>query len=411
MRWWPSSRASSAARLRFSPRRWVALLFLPALSGCWPLQSTPSPTPTAQSSRQPADNSGSRLVGYFAAWSPGRHYQVSDIPVDSLTHVIYAFAGISDTGDCIGRYPGGDSVNLPALMALKQHHPSLRTLISVGGANGSGPFAVAAGGAAARTRLAQSCTAFMKKYGFDGIDIDWEFPSSGERDDYTALLQEFRRRLDAQARSDAHSYLLTIAAPAGPSQLANLDLGRISPLVDWINVMTYNFAVSSTPITNFNAPLFAAADDPSSAARRQTHNVDAAIQTYLAAGVPGQKLVVGVAFSGHGWSGVQDTNHGLFQSHTGVPAGTWEPGGVFDYRDLAMNYLGRFTRYWHGQAKVPWLYSAAEQVMITYDDPESLAVKADYIREKGLGGVMAWQLSADDAAHSLVLALRQHLGL
>ncbi len=101
-------------------------------------------TPTPAGTGPPAGNTGARLVGYFAAWSPGRHFQVSDIPVDSLTHVIYAFAGISDRGDCIGRYPGQDSVNLPALMALKQHHPSLRTLISVGGANGSGPFAAAA---------------------------------------------------------------------------------------------------------------------------------------------------------------------------------------------------------------------------------------------------------------------------
>lgn len=404
MCWSPTSGAVSAARTRSHPRHRGVILLCLVLSACG--SGPPTVTPISQSG-----DTTPRLVGYFAAWSPGRKYQVSDIPADSLTHVIYAFAGISETGDCVAAYPKHDPVNLPALAVLKQQHPRLRTLISVGGANGSDRFASASASAGARQQLAGLCLAFMKQYGFDGIDVDWEFPAgTQERDDHAALLQEFRHRLDDLGRADGRSYLLTIAAPAGPKQIANLDLRRIPSFVDWINLMAYNFATSSTAITNFNAPLYAAADDPSSATRRRTYNVDAAVQTYLAAGVPASKIVVGVAFSGHGWGGVPETHHGLFQPHTAIPPGTWEPGGVFDYRDLAQIYLGRVTRYWHAEARVPWLYSPSDQVMITYDDPESLGLKADYVRAKGLGGVMVWQLSADDPAHSLLRAVQGHLG-
>jgi chitinase len=114
--------------------------------------------------------------------------------------------------------------------------------------------------------------------------------------------------------------------------------------------------------------------------------------------------VLGVPFYGRGWGGVKDVDNGLYQKHGAAPKGTWE-AGVFDYRDLAANYVGKFKRHWHEEAKVPWLYDARRGVMISYDDPESLRLKAEYVNRHGLGGVMFWELSADDAKASLLDAL------
>ncbi len=371
-----------------------------------------------------------KIVGYFTEWSVyDRNYQVKDIPADKLTHVNYAFAKIVD-GECAlfdrfaaveKEYPGdgrakdGVRGNFNQLQLLKKKQPHLKSLISVGGWTLSGPFSDVALTEASRARFARSCVAFIKKYGFDGVDVDWEYPVAGGKEgdkkrpedkaNCTLLSAELRKQLDVAGTLDKRHYLLTIAAPAGPSHIGNLDVGKIYPHLDWINVMAYDFHGSWDATTNFNAPLFAIKDHPATDASSRKLNVDAAISAYLAAGVPTEKLVLGLPFCGRGWSGVRNVHNGLFQPKTGVPKGTWEEG-VFDFKDLAVNYLGKFKRHWHDEAKVPWLFDEKTGTMITYDDPESIRLKASYARDKTLGGVMCWELSADDKKHSLLNAAR-----
>lgn len=349
-----------------------------------------------------------RLIGYFAGWSIDRNYHVADLPADKLSHVNYAFANVSSAGECVAMSARVDQINLPELRQLKRQHPTLRTSISINASGKTNYYPLAARTDESRQRFARSAIAFMKQNDFDGIDLDWEYPSADEASSFTALLAELRRQLDATGDGDGKRYLLTIAAPAGPNHYADLELGLIHQHVDWINLMTYAFHGTWSAITNFNAPLFSSSSDPSSIIQRLAYNTDAAVLAYLAAGVPAAKLVVGVPFYGSGWKGVPDTNHGLYQHATGIPAGT-RSAGIFEYQDLQANYLGTYTRYWHDEAKVPWLYNPATGIMITYDDPESLGAKADYVRSQNLGGVMAWELSTDDRAHSLVNALHAHL--
>jgi chitinase len=116
-----------------------------------------------------------------------------------------------------------------------------------------------------------------------------------------------------------------------------------------------------------------------------------------------------VPFYGRGWAGVKDVNNRLYQPRgPNLPKGTWE-AGVLDYKDLAANYVGKLKRHWHDEARVPWLFDAKRGLMISYDDPESLRLRAPYVRRHGLGGVMFWELSADDARSSLLAALHQGL--
>jgi chitinase len=378
---------------------------------------------------------GQRIVGYFPEWSVyQRNYHVRDIPAARLTHINYAFAKIVN-GECAlhdpyaaidKAYPGDKwdagalRGNFKQLQLLKQKNPHLKTLISVGGWTLSGPFSDVALTTATRAKFARSCVAFMLKYGFDGVDIDWEYPVSGglegnktraaDKQNYTLLLAELRRQLDAQSKKDRKHYLLTIAAPAGPQTYRNLELDRIAAYLDWINLMTYDFHGGWSPLTNFHTALYPSSRDPTKdEAVRKGFNVDAAVKAYRAAGVPADKIVVGVPFYGRGWAGVKDVNNGLYQPRAAaLPKGTWE-NGVFDYKDLAANYVGKMKRFWHDEAKVPWLFDVRRGLMISYDDPESLRLRAEYVRRNGLGGVMFWELSGDDARSSLLDAL--HKGL
>ena len=341
-----------------------------------------------------------RLIGYYEASDIGaRQYAVTSIPGGLLSHVIYAFAAATPEGDCFSINAKDDAINFPQLATLKTTYPQLGVLISVGGASHSANFPALAADESLRTRFAQSSVSFMTANGFDGIDIDWEFPQSADSSNFTALLQALRTQLDTQGVADGRGYLLTIAAPAGAKNISNLDLPQVHPLLDWINLETYDFATAGSKATNFNAPLFT---------DKGNRSVDAAVKTYLAAGVPAGKIVLGVRFVGTGWAGVGPTNNGLYQPDTGPALGTWDkqtPTGSFGYQDIEDNYLGPYTRSWDNEAQAPWLYNAETGVMITYEDPESLAPKANYVLSNGLGGAMIWELGSDDSAGTLLNAL------
>ncbi len=378
---------------------------------------------------------GKYIIGYYPSWAAERNVFVKDIPAHKLTHINYAFSNVSEGGECIlgdaaadtnrvysaaesinGRKDSASSAyhgNFNQLLELKQHYPELKILISIGGWTWSGNFSAAARDESSRQRFASSCIdLYLKQYRgvFDGLDIDWEYPVSGglvtgktgDKANFSQLLKETRRQLDELGKADGQQYLLTIAAPIGPGNIRNLELSAIASTVDWINLMGYDFHGAWDTTTNFNAPLYRTPDDPADASL----NIDAAVQTYLDGGVPAEKLVLGVPFYGHGWAGVPATDNGLYQAASGVAPGTWEAGS-YDYKDLAINYLPTYQHYWNADAYVPWLYDPVSKIFISYDDPQSLEGKAAYVKDKGLAGVMIWEISQGD--ETLVNAIYQGL--
>jgi len=369
-----------------------------------------------------------RIVGYYTSWSIyARDYHVTDIPAEMISHVNYAFANISPTegaiilGDPyadIDRFYPGDSWDPDSLrgcfhqlIILKAQYPHLKTLISVGGWTWSVYFSDIALTEESRHTFAVSCAEFINEYDFDGVDIDWEYPVSGghpdnhyrpeDRQNYTLLLEGLREQLDSLELVNNQEYLLTIAAPANPNVIANIEVELIHQYLDWINVMTYDFHGPwdgpADIVTNFNSPLYIALGDPLGEPYHSSFNLEAAIQTYLALGVPGNKLHPGLAFYGRGYGNVVNVNNGLFADYQGPsPNGTWE-NGVFDFWDIAENYinLNGYVAYWHDDAKVPWVYNPGMQVMVSYDDSISIAEKGLFINVIDLGGAMFWEFSAD----------------
>lgn len=372
-----------------------------------------------------------RIVAYYIEWGVyGRDYQPSDIPVDKITHLNYAFANIGDDGQiAIGdpyaaidkSYPG-DSWDQPYRgtynqinNVLKAEHPHLKTLISVGGWTWSGKFSDVALTESSRNLFAESCVEFIRTYNFDGVDIDWEYPVccglSGntyrpeDRGNYTLLLEELRVQLDAAGEADGREYLLTIASAGGVDKLLNYDLAGIAEQCDWVNTMSYDFMGAwDLSIAGHHSALYANPDNPSANDDvRLNYNGAGSVQPWLDAGVEPDKLVMGVPFYGRAWGGVGNTNNGLFQSGSFVPPGTWDDWssgatGVNDFFEIEeMLASGLYTRHWDDQAKVPWLYSASQHGghFVSYDDAESMQYKIDYVQDLNLGGVMFWEITGD----------------
>jgi chitinase len=373
-----------------------------------------------------------RIIGYFAGWtSKTKNYTPLDIPADKLTHVNYAFGLIDDAGRAvlqdaeadIGHADVGASIDLGSLegnfqhlRSLKERHPHVQTLISMGGWTGSGRFSDAVATEEKRRAFVASCIElFLTRWPgvFDGIDIDWEYPvccglpensyRPEDRRNCTLLFEELRRQLDALGAATGQRYLLTAAIPAGRKiPVTCFELREAGRILDWINVMTYDMTGSQrSGVTNFNSPLAESSGDPSDLRWKRYSSVAGTIGSFLDEGVPRDKLVVGVPFYGRGFTGVPAGNDGLYQPFTGTIS--------TDYHTITLDYLPAYQRFRHPEAEVPWLYDPASGTMLSYDDPESIGRKTDYVIAEGLGGIMFWELSGDDKESSLLTAISSRL--
>ena len=325
------------------------------------------------------------------------------IDARKLDAINFAFAHVDEAH---GIFLRGDTATdaLAGLNALKADNPDLKLLLSIGGW-GSGNFSEAAATDAARTAFAESAARLVVQHKLDGIDIDWEYPtlpgpgishSPADRDNFTKMLRAVRDRLDALGKADGRHYLLTIAAADGEAA-RGLDLPRIAPLLDWINLMTYDFFGSLTTTTGHHAALGTSASAPADA-----RTTVAAVDEFLAGGVPPAKLNVGAAFYGRKFVRVQRANHGLHQAYG-------EHAAFLSWRDLQADYLGRngYVRHWDTDAQAAWLWNEAEASFVTYEDPQALRAKVAFVRERGLGGVMYWEHRQDDG--TLLDAVRDGL--
>jgi chitinase len=377
----------------------------------------------------PAPNPGSggstakkRVVSYFVEWGIyGRNYTVADLPVDKITTVNYAFAKITDAGE-VGIFDSWAAVEKPfgpdtwdtpirgnygALKRLKDAHPNLEVMISIGGWTLSDKFSDVALTPASREKFAASCVAFCKQYGFDGVDLDWEYPVSGgldsnkyrpeDKQNYTLLVKEIRRQFDLQEAADGKQWLISIASPAGYDKYVNFEMAELAKTLDWINIMTYDYHGSWENTTNHQAALYA---DPSrSAGLDGKYNISYTVDMYLRDGIDPAKLNLGAPLYGRTWAGVGSTNNGLYQPSTGAGSGTWEKG-VIDYSDLASKLKNQpdvYKLYWDEAAQAPYVYAPSIEGgwFSTFENKQSLGKKIDLIMEKGLGGMMFWEADAD----------------
>ncbi len=378
----------------------------PAAAPAVESSGAPAVEPSAAPATEPSKGQAGKLVGYYAAWAAYYHFYPNQIDAGKLTHINYAFANIGTDLKLTLGYPDVDPENIKQLNSLKNTYPDLKTLISVGGWNWSGKFSDAALTEESRTTFADSCVDFMIKYGFDGVDLDWEYPVSGglvgnakrgeDKQNFTLLLKKIREKLDARGAADHKHYLLTIAGGADKSYINNVELSKLAQYLDYANIMTYDLHGYWDANTDLLAPLYEN-DDPSP---QYKTSVDRAVTAWLNASFPAEKLVMGIPFYGYLYSSVRDLNNGLYQ-----PFGGSSSIGYQDIKDRYLNKSG-YTGHIHPQSKVPWLFNGT--IFISYEDPQSIGHKSDYIKSKKLGGAMVWELSQDRGGE-LLNALYQGL--
>jgi chitinase len=392
------------------------------------------------------------LAGYFEEWSIyAANYNIANLQnngvADNISHLIYAFGNVAPTTGAPNAqcqladtwadyqtpylpsvngqpYSGPLYGNFAALLQLKQLHPNLKIMISLGGSSSTNAagFAYAASTPALRSQLAASCIDLFISGNiapgisaadlFDGIDIDWEFPSAADKHNFTLLLQEFRQQLDALGQTNHHHYLLSIFAPAGSQNYSNIELAKVAAQLDFFNLQGYDLNGTWETVTNDAASLFDSRQDPNAG---QGLYDDAVVSAYLNAGVPARQLVMGVPLYGYGWTGVPDSNDGLYQTSTGPapsPTGdTLETNGVATY--LTLTSLTGFQHHYDPRRVAQWAYDPSTLTFWTYDDPSIAWAKALYIDIRvpgGLGGAFIWAFKDDDTNGTMVKTLAGGLG-
>ena len=418
---------------------------------------------------------GKILAGFFEEWSIYyANYNLANLESNGsaakLSHLIYAFGDVSasasdpSSNTCViaDAWADFENNNLPPvggiadawplygnfaeILKLKQLHPKLKTVISLGGASSAeaSAFSTAASTQAGRQALVSACINMfiVGNVGsdwngnitapglFDGFNIDWEFPAAADKQNFTLLLEEFRNQLNALSAQTGKQYVLSFDGPAGAQNYVNIDLKNAAKQVDFITVDGYNYAGTWESVTNDASPLFDSRQDPDFG---QNLDIDDTVMAYLKAGVPAQKYLMGVPLYGAGWTGVPNKSHGLYQTSTGpsnvlLANGTGvcgdlsgnTPGcdtlltaGTATYATLSTLTANGYKSYFDPSRIAVSLYSPSSGTFYTYDDPDTVLLKALYIDLRvpgGLGGAFVWAVKDDDAKGTMVKTLATGLG-
>lgn len=303
------------------------------------------------------------VIAYVTSWS-------SVIPDPAhITHINYAFGHVTNSFDGV-RIDNPE--RLKAMVALKEVKPELKVMLSVGGW-GSGRFSEMAATDANRKSFAKDCLRVVEEFGLDGIDIDWEYPTSDaagisaspeDTDNFTLLMKELRKALPA-------GKLLTMASVATAEYV---NFKEVIEYLDFVNIMTYDMA--SAP--KHHSGMYRSEMSPGI-------TCEEGILAHFEAGVPMEKLVFGMPFYGRASGALEGFN---------------------DYKSLIQLPTDKFTAEWDDTAKAPYLVEVASgNVVCTYDDPRSIAIKCDYIAEKGMKGAMYWDYDGDTEDHTLARAV------
>ncbi|KAH9905237.1 glycoside hydrolase family 18 protein [Xylariomycetidae sp. FL2044] len=343
----------------------------------------------------------------------GRNYHVSDLPASKINQVLYAFAKIemdgsvypSDTWSDIEQHYSDDSWNdvgynayghIKQLYHLKQVNRHLKVLLSIRGWTYSKNFPAASNTMKARSTFARSAVAIMKDWGFDGIDIDWEYPNTKtEADNMVSLLRSVRQELDSYSGlyGNGSHFLLTAAVPAGVANYEKMKLSQMVPLLDQFNLMAYDYAGSWDDTSGHQANLYVSTSNPTAT----KFSTNAAITAYVAARVPARKLMLGILLYGRSF----ESTKGIGQTYSGIGKGSWEVG-VWDVK--ALPRLGAVEQY-DNDAGATYSYDETTGELVFYNNKDMVKEKIEYIQAWGLGGSMFWEAAGDRIGSDSLIAI------
>lgn len=331
------------------------------------------------------------------AYCTGNAEIIKQYPIGKLTHIIYSFLKLKN--DTLTFHDNTQKENLQQLVALKKIYPKLKVMVSIGGWSGCAPCSDLFAEKTHRDNFAKTTVALFREYGIDGIDLDWEYPAiegfpghkytAADKDNFTELLKALRKEM-------GNDFLLTFAAGGFTQYLErSIDWEAAIPLVDFVNLMTYDLVGGYATVTGHHTPLYGY--------REGQESTDKCVSWLLNNGVPAEKLIIGAATYARVWENVPDTNHGLYQS------GKFKRGVAFyDFKKYFSDTSG-YTYYWDPEAKAPYQYNATTGFFATFDDERSVKNKCRFVRRKKLGGIMFWELIQDKKVNGLVDVMKKAL--
>jgi chitinase len=342
------------------------------------------------------------VVGYVPGYNGV--FDVSTVDAEKLTHINYAFVNVKDSVAWLTNIQT-DTVNFRNLNGLKTVNPDLKLMISIGGWAWSENFSDAVLTDHSRKKFAFSGKKIVEDYNLDGIDIDWEYPGMRGEDNifrpedkqnFTLMFKSIRESLDSLSSKTGKKYFVTTAVPCFPGFLAITEMGKAAEYMDFVNLMAYDFYVGG-PLAGHHSNLFPSENDETE------DSGDKALRLFTAAGVPASKLVLGVPFYGRSWFMKTAENRGINRAIDSVARG----GGYTFVKDSIMVRTG-FVRYWDDKAKAPYLWNESTRQLVAYDDEESIKLKCEYVKEKGMRGLMFWQYASDPKEY-LINAIHENL--
>ncbi|MDF2698537.1 MAG: chitinase [Haloplasmataceae bacterium] len=317
-------------------------------------------------------------LGYLV---DGTDWKVNEPGFKKLTHLHYAFAVVGDQlGKVIEKFQRADQIRL-----LKANNPHIKVCLSIGGW-GADHFSEAAATNESRKNFSKTAIEIMVKYGFDGLDIDWEYPcvpgggisaSPDDKKNFTLMLKQCREDLNKLNPK----YLLTIAVSGSMSDGKNTELTEIIKYLDFLNVMTYD--MENWGYASHHTNLFTTSKVPNQFGGATY------IERYLQNGVPSEKLAFGIAFYGRGGRVVSDQD--------GLMAVLSNPNRMaFSYTKIRNELLTdrSYQKYWDEEAKTHYIFNG--DIFVSYDDPQSVEAKVNYVKEHHLAGVFFWQFKGDE---------------
>lgn len=365
---------------------------------------------TSSSKNKEATQTRASSPVIMAYYVPERNFEPEKIPVEKLSHIIFSFTHVID-GEMKFRHPEEAGPKLAALVQQKERNPDLKVMIACGGWGADG-FSDMALTEESRAKFIQSVGEFMERYQLDGLDMDWEYPGiSGAgtkaRDEdtknFTALMKGLREMLDRFEEPK----LLTFASAGWKRYYDFIESDEVMKYADYMNVMTYDQVSGESIYTGHHTPLgdvkrediqgspfydhldslYQSGDNADPHPRSVQKIVDFLIQE----GVDPKQIVIGSAFYGRVWKGVPPANNGLYQLSKGLHIGWMAYGQIRAQYEPDAN----LERFWDEKAQAPYMYNAADSLMVSYDDTVSVVLKTQYAIEKGLGGIMFWELGND----------------
>jgi chitinase len=330
-----------------------------------------------------------RKISVIAYYS-GDTYSVDAYPVEKLTHIIFSFCHLQGNELHVGNER--DTATIFHLVGLKKRNPSLKVILSMGGWGGCGPCSEVFSTDTGRKEFATSVKHLSEYFKTDGIDIDWEYPAiegypghqymPADKQNFTALMQALKSTLGKK-------YEISFAAGGLEEFLRkSVEWDKIAPFVDKVNLMSYDLVNGNSTITGHHTPLYST--------REQIESADNAIRYFDSIHFPLNKVVIGAAMYGRIFNADTDAGNGLYQQ------GRFDHGLSWKRFSLDSMQQQGYIYYWDDTAKAPYMYNKTLRKLFTYDNEQSIALKTQYLINKGLNGIMFWELNEDRPEHGLL---------